>query len=257
MIIPIKSGYAWKVTQPWGNTDFGGRTPYGTLADSTPRPHNGVDIGFLGKTNVPLVACTYLTIVKKVTDPNYGGGYGCSLWFVTKSYLGIYGHMAQGQVFAELGKEYKAGELLGLSDTTGFSSGEHVHWNMQTVQKNFTSPLVFDFGIYGKYGVTHWTEQTSGSIDPMFLIEQKDVLPVDLRYGQEYSYLREKSWSLMYSESKVKEQAGAAGFGPTEWVRMKNAFIYGYWDKASVFNIANYVVWSIMTKPEFLKRLGR
>jgi hypothetical protein len=74
--------------------------------------------------------------------------------------------------------------------------------------------------------------------------------PVELRYGQPYSYARELAWSVQYNETKVRDEALKRGYG-SEWKMMRNSFVYGYWDKAFIMEIANYPIWAYNTKPAY------
>jgi murein DD-endopeptidase MepM/ murein hydrolase activator NlpD len=162
------------------------------------------------------------------------------------------------EVHVKIGEEVTAGQVIGLVDSTGFSTGDHLHWGVRRLEKRklkkgdkrrakriyFNEDYVildYDNGYFGSYDFEKETKAPT------------EVRPVDERYGAKRSAARELAWSVRYSEKWVREEALKKGFG-REWKRMKNAFVYGHWDKETVFNPIAYGVWSHMTKPEFEKR---
>jgi murein DD-endopeptidase MepM/ murein hydrolase activator NlpD len=140
-----------------------------------------------------------------------------------------------------------------LIDSTGYSTGDHLHWDRKEVEKTvWTDPrpktfynfplaiLDYDNGYYGAYGFME---------DP-----PQDLLPVDLRYGQPYSEIRELTW-IDDHEAFAKKQALKYGIPYDD--RLMKAFVYGFWDSYYVFDPAMYTVYTTMHKPEYLKRITK
>lgn len=88
--------------------------------------HNGIDYGIVIGT--PIYAAAAGTVVLVREDP---GGYGKHVRIDHGmeggySHLTIYGHMSEPKV--ALGQYVEAGQLIGLSGNTGWSTGPHLHF---------------------------------------------------------------------------------------------------------------------------------
>jgi hypothetical protein len=61
----------------------------------------------------------------------------------------VYAHLAHGGVYVYAGQRIAAGQQIGLAGSTGYSSGPHLHFAVQTVRKNHdkieTVSLPFQF----------------------------------------------------------------------------------------------------------------
>jgi murein DD-endopeptidase MepM/ murein hydrolase activator NlpD len=91
--------------------------------------HNGLDFGVPEGT--PILAIEDGTIILAGPDSGYKGGYGQHVR--TKNSKGggvIYGHMKRLDVKA--GQIVKAGDKLGISGNTGWSTGPHLHLEIRT-----------------------------------------------------------------------------------------------------------------------------
>lgn len=250
-IFPIKSGYPYWISQKFGQT----LVPY-----PTPGGHIGYDIAV--GIGTPIVACADGEIILATSDGK-PTGYGNEVRYLTykdgtEQYMHIDAHLLRCLV--KIGDKVKQGQTIALSGNTGNSTGPHDHHDVRCVidiTNNIQPGPQMQVGNKTLL-VPEYNNGTYGCFDYGYLMEglTADVFAVDLRYGQAYSYLREKAWSIKYNEALVKQQAAAVGFGPAEWNKIKYAFVYGYWDKQFIFDTANYAVWREMTKPEYLKRLG-
>lgn len=49
----------------------------------------------------------------------------------------VYAHLAHGGVYVYAGQRVAAGQQIGLAGSTGYSSGPHLHFAIQTVRKNY------------------------------------------------------------------------------------------------------------------------
>lgn len=252
-IFPIKSGYPYFISQKFGEN----KVTYTTVG------HIGYDIAVVIGTPVVAVAdgqCVFV-INSDLTPGGLSGGYGNQLKYITARdggthYLHTDGHLLSCLVKA--GDFIKQGDVIALSGNTGYSNGPHLHHDIRVALEGAQPGFQQNF-LGMTYTIPNYDNGYQGCMDYGALMDGLDgeIFNVDLRYGQPYSYLREKAWSFQYNQADVERQALQAGFGRTEWQRIRNGAIYGYWDKQFLFNVANYQTWITMTKPEFLKRIGK
>ncbi len=69
-----------------------------------------------------------------------------------------------------VGQRVKVGDILGISDTTGFSAGNHVHWELKPVVKDTTGNYVNAFPNNGFFG----------AIDPMRFCNMQNAVDVEV-----------------------------------------------------------------------------
>jgi len=226
-----------------------------TYAQFGMKGHNGDDFACARGTGIYAVDEGFIGAV--ASDPK---GYGnCVVQVVSRDtanaywYI-IYGHMLQYLV--KEGDKVTKGQLLGLVDSTGFSTGDHLHFGLRPLEKRIAEAGEATATLLGvNYAIPDYNNGFFGFIDPKpYLNAPVEIFPVDIRYGQEYSALRETYWSTRYNENKVRQEAYAKGYGAVEFARMKNAFIYGYYPKDFVLEVGNFPIWTTMTYPEYQKR---
>lgn len=90
--------------------------------------HEGIDIRAL--TGTPVMAMADGTV--SLVQPNaLSGPYGVQVRLKHKhgedEYTTVYAHFTKGSIKVSLGQAVKAGDVLGLADNTGNSSGPHLH----------------------------------------------------------------------------------------------------------------------------------
>ena len=87
-----------------------------------------------------------------------------------------YWHMQVKGVFVQIGQQVKAGELIGYADSTGFSTGTHLHFDLKPIKivgeidteevkralndREFTN-VFFDNGYYGAVDLEPYLEKKS------------------------------------------------------------------------------------------------
>ena len=124
---------------------------YGLLA------HNGLD--FLCSHGEPVYFdCDTKGFVEK-NEIDGNGGVGVCVITQDKDgqyYRHIYWHFLQGGSRVQAGQEVETGDLLGLGDTTGTSTGDHLHRGLKRVVKNK----------YGNYQTINHNNGYLGAIDP-------------------------------------------------------------------------------------------
>jgi murein DD-endopeptidase MepM/ murein hydrolase activator NlpD len=171
---------------------------------------------------------------RAVSEGSYNSGYGLHLrlWVPvdkeTKLEV-VYGHLKSVSKTGDV----KAGDILGITDNSGYSTGPHLHFAVRRMHN----------GVYPDYDNGYL-----GYIDPAPLLPgQVDELPVDRRYGQ--------------SETL----AGRVAFAPSFlWfirtfrrapsTREYNALRFGFYPVRTVLDPGMFPVWSEMTFPEAIKR---
>jgi hypothetical protein len=99
---------------------------YGEVSELHPNGHTGIDLGL--QEGTPLKTL-YDGVVQKVVD--YGNeniGKGVIIQFENGKQA-IYGHMSKINV--REGEILQAGETIGMSGNTGFSTGPHLHFGLK------------------------------------------------------------------------------------------------------------------------------
>ncbi len=100
--------------------------------------HNGMDLA-AGEQNI--YAAMDGTVIEKQTVPARGLGLGIltdeqyDLGEFGEHYISLrYWHLKT--FYVEVGDKVKAGQCIGVSDTTGYSSGNHLHFELQPMDKD-------------------------------------------------------------------------------------------------------------------------
>ncbi|EAY27800.1 peptidase, M23/M37 family [Microscilla marina ATCC 23134] len=107
------------------------------------RFHHGIDL------NLSIGTPIYSVFDGIVRISAYGMGFGN--YVVVRHYNGLetlYGHMSIRKV--EVGQVVKAGQLIGLGGSTGWSTGPHLHFEVRYQGNSIDPLLVFDFSKKGK-----------------------------------------------------------------------------------------------------------
>ena len=228
--------------------------------------HNGIDIAVSRGTPVLAPVDSQVAAINNPTDSQVKKGYGRDIRLLTQSEEGE--NIYYDQVFAHLlkilvtpGQLVKAGEVIGLVDSTGYSTGDHLHYGVRQVEKEGQGANVYQNYLGRQYAVFDYNNGYFGYIDPMPFFEavpSDEVSPVDIRYGQSRSVLRERTWKILHEAYAKRQIISLKGFGWEMYgEKFKKAFVYGYWDSQAVYDPAMVTVWENMTKPEFLKRIGK
>jgi murein DD-endopeptidase MepM/ murein hydrolase activator NlpD len=250
---PIKEQY--KITQKYGENLL-------NYASIGLKYHNGLDISCTRGTGVYAVGDGIITFVESKYAADDHTGYGnmvgqlSSIDRPNAFYDVVYGHLLS--VVVEARQTVSRGTLLGFVDSTGFSTGDHLHFGVRVVERR--SPQTGEISrpyLDNTFTILDYHNGVYGYIDPEPLFEtipQTEVYNVDLRYGQEYSWVREQAWAFRYNEEKVRQRAYAKGYGPIEFGKMKNAFIYGYFPFEFVMEPSYFPIWVSMPFPEYEKR---
>lgn len=119
----LKKFYSAPITQGFGPTDLAIEPAYAGSAHY----HEGIDLGIASGTNLPSIANG--TVTKVVTN-SPGVGFGNYLVVTLSNGITVlYGHLKS--VSVAQGDKVSIGQTLGLTDSTGASTGPHLHIQMQ------------------------------------------------------------------------------------------------------------------------------
>jgi murein DD-endopeptidase MepM/ murein hydrolase activator NlpD len=118
------------ITQPFGPSAYGFEFPYVYQGVSYPHFHTGVDVGVgLG---TPISAAADGVVVLAGTNVVGGKVVGYGTYVVIAHGGGLYtlyGHLSRLEVAA--GDHVRAGQVIGLSGSTGNSTGPHLHFEVR------------------------------------------------------------------------------------------------------------------------------
>ena len=111
--------------------------------------HLGVDLS--SGTGTEILSISNGKVVKAVDNSN--AGYGTYIMIQSKKDLFIiYGHMIEGSLKVNKGDNVKAGQVIGLEGSTGFSTGSHLHLETrkniieyQDLQYTYNPQSLFNF----------------------------------------------------------------------------------------------------------------
>jgi len=114
-------GYIWPVDSRYITSTVGGRTSPGGVGSTN---HKGTDIGRVGYTS-PIYASKAGTVIVSQYSSSYGN-------YVVVSHGGgnttLYAHMSSRKV--EVGQYVNQGAVLGITGSTGNSTGPHLHFEI-------------------------------------------------------------------------------------------------------------------------------
>jgi murein DD-endopeptidase MepM/ murein hydrolase activator NlpD len=198
--------------------------------------HNGWDLS-TSALNGANVYAIYDGFVQEEKEPGYGVNARLFIDVTPDIQLEVvYAHLEK----VTKGGRVQAGDLIALSDNTGYSTGPHLHLGvrMRTRQGTSTQVLNYDNGYYGY-------------MDPaQFFPKNVFELPVDRRYGHTIYTTGVPSDLVFYKTNLWFWMT----FRRLMTTRERNALQYGFWDVRSVLDPAMFPVWSELTKPEARKR---
>ena len=123
--------------QEWPVTQYFGENPevYARFGLSG---HNGIDFGCPGGTRVKSPVSG---VVQKVGDDPAGYGLHLRILGEDRKLLVILGHLQESLV--QTGQKVQAGEVVALSDSTGFSTGPHLHFEIRPDRVHAVDPLPY------------------------------------------------------------------------------------------------------------------
>lgn len=116
-----QGGYIWPVTSRRVTSQFG---PRNTGIKGASTNHKGIDIGGVGYTS-QVVAAKAGTVIVSAYSSSYGNYVSVSHGSGNTT---VYAHLSSRKV--SVGQKVKQGDLLGITGSTGISSGPHLHFEI-------------------------------------------------------------------------------------------------------------------------------
>jgi hypothetical protein len=151
----------------------------------------------------------------------------------------IYWHLDKTMV--DLKQSVKAGEVIGLGGTTGFSTGPHLHFGLKEVDSK---------------GVTvNHNNGFLGAIDPSPYFAKRhgdkwNLPAVFNRYGRVKDWQAE--WTMRFKNAWLHRQLIARGRHPLSLKDYElNALVYGHWSFDEVMCDGMYYLYKHLTKMEY------
>ena len=255
-----KSTWTFPINGTYHQTQgFGeGALPYPFIPSGK---HDGYDFGSPRGTPIVAPDAGVITKTYELALPGQGG-YGNEIRILTNAdqegffYDHVFGHLLK--VFVKLGDKVVRGQLLGLINSTGYSSGDHLHWGVRLVKQGTTLGMTTKVYLNDIYTLMDYDNMFYGYFDhgKLFKDSPKEIYPVDNRYNQPYSPTREWLWKIRH-EKYAKSRVAKALIPYDD--RIMKAAVYGFWNIEVLIDPAMIAVYYQITKPEFerIKRLGR
>lgn len=117
--VPITSTFGWRIHPIFGDRRF----------------HSGTDLG--APQGTPVLA----VFDGRVVESNWLGGYGLTviLQHPPEEHQTLYAHLSQ--IFVNPGQWVNQGEVIGLVGSTGYSTGPHLHFEIQEMTAQGLIPV--------------------------------------------------------------------------------------------------------------------
>lgn len=135
------------ITQYFGNTPFASQNPQVYNGSG----HNGVDFGT--KVGTPLLAAADGVVLGTGNTDSACSGVSYGKWVLIRHTNGLttlYAHLSVIQ--AQTGQNVKAGDKIGLSGNTGYSTGPHLHFTVYASDAvHISGPTEYKSKVCGTY----------------------------------------------------------------------------------------------------------
>jgi hypothetical protein len=128
---------------------------FGQFEEFRDAPHRGID--FAMELGEPIRSIRSGTISRIVDFHNTSGG---KMIFVTweDGKTAVYGHLSQYADSVRVGQHVNVGDLLGYAGSTGFSTGNHLHFAIKEGQR-FLDPSPYINDIQNMNSLNHIVQQ--------------------------------------------------------------------------------------------------
>src|SRR3990167_7526417 len=144
--------------------------------------HNGLDIPC--NDSEPILASHDGVVVETSSDES--AGLGVVLWDDVQLVKTIYWHLKSFPV--QVGNRVKRGDIIGLADNTGFSSGNNLHFGLKQTNQNGTT--------------VNWENGFAGAVDPWpHLVWFNDMELIKLKDSKDIWLVKDGKRSLVYNVS--------------------------------------------------------
>lgn len=129
--LPYRDGLAFHISQAAGGPITTHTSPDNQFAVDIPMPQG-----------TPILAARDGTVIYTEANQIYGGQTPDMLSKANEvkilhvdGTIGVYAHLAHGGVYVYSGQKVFAGQQIGLAGSTGYSSGPHLHFAVQTLRR--------------------------------------------------------------------------------------------------------------------------
>lgn len=119
-------------------------------------PHKGID--FKMEEGTPLKSIRD-GIIERITDYGNSNAGKCIKVKFEDGDTAIYGHLSKFGQFKE-GQSVHAGDIIGYSGNTGFSTGSHLHFGLKDASGNFVDPSPYINDIQHMNDVNYFVQHT-------------------------------------------------------------------------------------------------
>lgn len=130
--LPFRDGSTFPIGQAPGGPITTHHSPDSQFAVDIPMPEG-----------TPVLAAREGTVIYTEANQTYGAQIPDMLSKANEvriqhidGTIGIYAHLAHGGVYVYPGQRVNSGQQIGLAGSTGYSSGPHLHFAVQTVRRN-------------------------------------------------------------------------------------------------------------------------
>lgn len=154
------------LSSSWISSDFGYRKFWNNVTGKYVEGyHNGIDMtsgtSIVATARGKVTACR--NTIKGYTESQASGNY-VTLYHGNNTYT-TYCHMKYGSVKVKVGDVVEAGAVIGTKGTTGFSTGEHLHYGVK-VNGSWVDPKPYLLGTKDlpQYGGTTPTPAPTGNL---------------------------------------------------------------------------------------------
>jgi murein DD-endopeptidase MepM/ murein hydrolase activator NlpD len=134
-------------------------------ASGKKKMHYGIDIG------VPRGTELKSNMIGKINYAGWKEGYGNVIELTTGLVTQIFGHL--DKIFVKKGQKIDKGDLIGLTGSTGYSTGPHLHWEVKENNVN-VNPLEFNW--YLSDSIKEWWNQLFELPDNDLFGSESDML---------------------------------------------------------------------------------
>jgi len=180
----------YPTTQDWNDPRYrSSYTKFGLLG------HNGIDYGCPTGTNI--IAPHSGKIVENTLDT---GGYGWYIKIENDVEGSILGHFKE-QSKCKVGSEVEQGDLVGLSGSTGNSTGPHLHWGY------YRFPRKRDNGFSGTVDQIHWIGLENYEDEMLYERGEKEKYKKEARDLREVTKSQADSIALLNKEIESLNKA--------------------------------------------------
>lgn len=201
--------------------------------------HNGIDYGV--RSGTPILAVCDGRITYAGDNPGFGitielmGRQIGQVGDVKFKMRFVYGHLKDVKPI-KAGDLVSTGDVIGHVDSTGLSTGDHLHFGAYPYYHAEGEVYVRDNG--NGFG---------GAIDsePLWVDPDWNIMPVSRRYGEARDLKREFLWRMRHGTwayYKLRRLPTADEV---------NALVYGYWPIEAILDPAMATAWYACTKPAF------